>query len=106
MPRCPYCQVEISGRDLGRQAQFKPYRVCDRCGGQFTLDRATRRRQMIAIGVGLVSLLLTMAMYYLGNDWLLPAIISYVVLGAIIFWGNRLLYLVPYPENRSHDNTA
>ncbi len=61
---------------------------------------------MIAIGVGLVSLLLTMAMYYLGNDWLLPAIISYIVLGAIIFRGNRLLYLVPYPENRSHDNTA
>lgn len=59
---------------------------------------------MIAIGVALVSLVLTIKLYFDGTGWLLASIVSYVVLAAIIWHGNRLLYLVPYPQDDDRDS--
>lgn len=36
-----------------------------------------------------------MMMYYRSTVWLVPSIASYVVLAAIIFYGNKRVFLVP-----------
>jgi len=35
-----------------------------------------------------------------GTGWLLPAVTSYLILGGLIYWGNRRVYLVPYAQER------
>ena len=60
---------------------------------------------MIAIGVSLVSLVLTIKLYFDGTGWLLPALLSYAGFAAIVWHGNRLLYLVPYPRDDARDST-
>lgn len=62
----------------------------------FTPDTKTKHRQMICIFIALVSLVLTVLLYFEGIKWLLPAVVSYLVLGLLIYWGNRHIYLVPY----------
>ena len=35
-------------------------------------------------------------MYFKGMQWLVPCAISYVILGLLIVWGNKRMFLVPY----------
>ena len=75
---------------------FKNYRICPGCEGRFTVDKATKGRQAAFILVALVSLVLTILMHFRGNDWMIPALLSYVILTGLIYWGNKKVYLVPY----------
>lgn len=47
-----------------------------------------------------ISLVFTLLLYYESNNWLEPALSSYIVLGGLIYWGNRKMYLVPYSTKR------
>lgn len=98
MHKCPYCDIEIRVRELRHQGLFKYYRICPNCSGRFTVDTDTKYLQAICIFMAIVSLVFTVLLYFDGTDWMIPAIISYVILGLIIYWGNKRLYFVPYKK--------
>ncbi len=96
MLSCPHCETEIRLRELSHPGLFKDYRICPKCSGKFTPDRKTKSRQMICIIIAIVSLVFTVLLYYEGTKWLILCVISYFVLGLLVYWGNKRIYLVPY----------
>lgn len=96
MKTCPHCAAEIRVNELPHPGLWKDYRVCPGCGGRFTTDPATKRRQAIFIVVAVVSLVLTILMYIGNTGWLVPALMSYLFLGVWIYRGNKQLFFVPY----------
>ena len=96
MLRCPHCETEILMRKLSHPGLFKDYRICPKCGGKFTPDIKTKYRQMICIFIAIVSLVFTLLLYFEGTNWLIPGVVSYFVLGLLIYWGNKHIFLVPY----------
>ena len=94
-------------RELDHPGLFEDYRICPKCGGKFTPDSKTKYRQAVSIVIAIVSLGFTLLLYFDGTNWLIPASISYLVLGLLIYRGNRRIYLVPYNKGRdSADDTA
>lgn len=98
MQHCPHCHSVIQIRQLPHPGLFKNYRVCPACAGLFTVDRDTKIRQALFIAVALISLGFTLLLYFDDPGWLLPAISSYVALGALLYWGNKKVLFVPYDE--------
>jgi len=45
-----------------------------------------------------------MLLYFRGTEWLIPAIAINVVLGLIIYWGNKRMFLVPYRKDQNTTN--
>ena len=86
-------------KELPHQGVFDSHRICPECGGSFTVDKNTKYRQYYLIIIILISLIFTLLLYFDGNDWLVPAIISYVVFTALLYWGNKKLYYVPYKKD-------
>lgn len=101
MPECPYCRQLIDGKDLGDQFSFKLYRSCPSCALPFTVDSYTKYRQAIGIFIAFISFTLTLSLYLLGADWLIPMIISYIMLGLFIYWGNKRVVFVPYEKGKN-----
>jgi len=104
MTTCPHCSLEIRLRELRYQGLFKSFRICPNCGGSFTVDTDTKYRQAIFIFIALIALAFTILLYFRGSDWLFPALISYVILGLLIYWGNKKLFLVPYEKGLNSTN--
>jgi len=101
MPECPHCKQVIEGKDLQDQVSIKRYRTCPSCTQPFTVDVSTKYRQVIGILIALISLALTFGLFYLGTDWLIPAIIRYIILGLLIYWGNKHVIFIPYDKDRN-----
>ena len=101
MRACPHCKQVIEGKDLQAQISFKRYRTCPSCAQPFTVDVSTKYRQVIGLLIALISLTLTLGLFYRGTDWLIPAIISYIILGLLIYWGNKRVIFVPYDKDRN-----
>lgn len=99
MTKCPHCSIEIRLRELRHQGFLKSFRICPNCKGSFTVDTDTKYRQAIFIFIALISLAFTMLLYFRGSKWLIPALVSYVILGLLIYWGNKQVYLVPYQKD-------
>jgi uncharacterized protein (DUF983 family) len=106
MPTCPHCSVEICIRKLPYQGFFESYRICPNCGGSFTVDKDTKYRQAALIVILLISLAFTVLLYYRDSKWLIPALVSYVVTGLLLYWGNKKLFLVPYQNGQNTSNDA
>ena len=101
MTTCPHCQETIELRTLPHHGLFESYRTCPTCEGTFDVDPKTKRMQAVWLAVLLVSLALTILLYLRGIEWLVPASVSYLMLGALLYWGNRRMYLVPAnPKNQ------
>lgn len=98
MLHCPHCKTTINLKELKHPGLFEDYRECPQCSGKFTPDKKTKTLQKLCIFFGLISLLLTMLLYFEGTSWLIPSLISYLVVAGIIYKGNRHIYLVPYTE--------
>ena len=96
MLSCPHCHTRVDLRGLEYPGLFKDYRVCPHCNGKFTPDTATKKRQAIFIVIAMVSLLFTVLMSIDGTDWLIPSVVSYLVLAGLVYWGNRHIFLIPY----------
>lgn len=98
MLKCPSCSNTISGRDFAHRSSFKPYRLCPFCDTRITVDSRTKRRQFIALMIGLVALVTTIgaALY---EVWLAASLTSCAVLGAYIWWANRYVQLVNYRQS-------
>jgi len=101
MKSCPHCKTEIIIKELPHQGLFDSNRICPECCGSFTVDADTKQRQYYLIIIILISLIFTLFLYFDGNDWLVPAIISYIVFTALLYWGNKKLYYVPYKKDDS-----
>ena len=69
------------------------------------MDTATKYRQAACLVIAVISLVLTLLLYGRDSTWLIPALVSYVVLGFLIYWGNKKVFFVPYPKNQNstHD---
>jgi hypothetical protein len=102
MQTCPHRNIEIRVRELPHQGLFGSFRVCPKCGGRFTVDTDTKYRQAACILIAVVSLVFTISLYFRGSEWLIPALVSYLVLGLLIYWGNRQLYFVPYEKDNGN----
>jgi len=101
MPECPHCRQVIDGKDLRDQFSLKPYRSCSSCARPFTVDVSTKYRQAIGLVIAFFSLVLTFGWFFRGIDWLIPAIISYIILGLFIYWGNKRVVFVPYEKGQN-----
>jgi hypothetical protein len=104
MKNCPYCQVEINIKDIPHNGLMKDFRICPDCGGKFTVDKDTKYRQLFCLIFALIALLFTMLLYFGNNEFLIPAFISYIAIGVIVFRGNKKLYFVPYIKNDSQND--
>lgn len=92
---CPHCRSEVRVRELPHQSLWRNYRACPNCGGFFTPDIHTKYLQAVCILVAMVSLAFTLLLYFEGERWLPPSVATYILLGIIVYWGNRRLYFVP-----------
>lgn len=101
---CPHCNVEIRVREIPHPGFFQNHRTCPNCRGRFTPDTDTKYRQGIFIFITIVSLVLTLLLYFESIEWLIPAIFSYAVLGLLIYWGNKRIYFVPYKGDQDTTN--
>lgn len=91
-------------RELPHQGLFKNFRICPNCKGSFTPDINTKYRQAKFIFILIISLVISLLLYLDGTRWLIPAFFSYVILGIILYWGNKRMFLVPYPNGRENNN--
>ena len=98
MLKCPHCDHGVVLNQLPHPSLFANYRVCPSCKALFTVDKDTKYRQAFGLVVALISLIFTLLLYFDGNNWLNKTIISYIILGLIIYWGNKQLFLVPYQK--------
>jgi len=62
----------------------------------FTVDTDTKYRQAAFIVIAVLALVFTILMHYYDIKWLIPALVSYVVLGLLVYWGNKNALLAPY----------
>ncbi|MDH5668831.1 MAG: hypothetical protein OEY86_12540 [Nitrospira sp.] len=67
----------------------------------FEVDPNTKRRQAAFIALALLSLVLTILMYFDFRQWAPFSISSYVVLGVLIYWASSKVYLVKYDLAKS-----
>ena len=104
MHTCPHCNAEIRVRELRHPGLFKDYRICPNCQGLFTADSDTKYRQAICIFIAIVSLVFTLLLYFESVGWLLPAVFSYVILGLLIYWGNKRIFFVAYKNDQDTTN--
>ena len=106
MQHCPHCGREIRIRELPHPGFLKNYRICPDCGGRFTVDSDTKYRQALFIVMALIALVFTLFLYFDDTAWLAPALASYVVLGLLLYWGNKNVYFVPYKKGRARANDS
>jgi hypothetical protein len=104
MQKCPYCKNAIRLKELPYQGYFNSYKICQSCGGRFTVDIGTKYRQAVFIFIALISLAFTMLLYFKGLEWLIPSLVSYIILGSLIYWGNKKLFLVPFGKDQNLNN--
>jgi hypothetical protein len=101
MHTCPLCSAHFHVRQLPHQSWWKNYRVCPSCGGRISVDSDTKIRQALFLLVALMSLGFTVMLQFDGPHWLLPAIVSYVVIGLALYRGTKKMFFVPYDSGRS-----
>jgi uncharacterized protein (DUF983 family) len=91
---CPACGSDMRSRGLISHYSLKPYRVCPDCGAKYTADPKTKQRQLPIIVLVLIALGSTAAVGLKGTMWLLPAILSNIVLWCYVGYAvSRVKYV-------------
>jgi hypothetical protein len=101
MLSCPHCEDAIDLRTLRHQGLFTSHRICPTCEAAFDVDPQTKKRQAAFILLAIISLILTIFMYFDFRQWAPFAIPSYLILGVLIYFANRKVYLVRYEPTKS-----
>jgi hypothetical protein len=88
----------MRSRSLFSGLSLRPYRVCPDCGGKYTADADSRRRQWPIAVLSLAALVLTVlaGSGYAGLVW--PALASHVALWGYIAFAIARLRYVRYPD--------
>ena len=95
---CPVCGSDMRSRSLLSHYSLKPYRVCPDCNAKYTTDSKTKKRQIPVIILALIALGLTLAVHWKGFGWLLPAVVSYIILWVYAGYVLSKVTYVQYPE--------
>lgn len=95
---CPVCGSDMRSRSLLSYYSLKPYRVCPDCNARYTSDAGTRTRQLPIAILALIASGLTIAASIKGLVWLLPAVVSHIVLWSFIGYHLSKMTYVPYPD--------
>lgn len=77
---------------------LKPYRVCPDCGTKYTADQKTKQRQVPIIILTLIVLGLSIAVGLMGVTWLLPAMLSHIVLWSYVGYTVSKVVYVQYRD--------
>ena len=94
---CPMCGSDIRGRSLISQFGLKSDRVCPDCGGKYTSAPKTNRRQFPIIFLAFIALGTVTAVGLNGLGWLLPAILSNIILWCYVGYAvSRTNYVQHY----------
>lgn len=94
MLSCPHCGAPIELRKIKHEGLLASYRICPTCDGAFEVDPKTKKRQGAFIILALVSLVLTVLAYTDGWMWLPYALMSYLLLGGVVYHGNKRVLLM------------
>lgn len=62
---------------------------------QITVDTGTKYRQAIFIVIAVITLTFTAMLHFRESVWLIPALVSYVILSLLVYWSNKQVFLVP-----------
>lgn len=100
MHACPFCSARFHVRELPHQSWWNNYRLCPSCHGRITVDRDTKIRQALFLIIAVVSLGFTAMLQFDGNDWLLPALASYLVMAFALYRGTKNVFFVPYDKDK------
>ena len=84
---------------------LKAYQNCPSCGKPFTIDKESKRRQIIGIAIALISLALTLGLFSDNEALIIPAVCSYIVLGLYIYRANKRVEFVPYEDRKKKKQT-
>ena len=95
---CPMCGSDMRGRSLQSRYSLKPYRVCPDCGDKYTADPKTKQRQFPIIILVLIALGSTAAVALKGHMWLLPAMLSNIVLWCYVGYAVSRVKYVQYSD--------
>jgi len=101
MPRqmnCPVCGSDMRSRSLFSRYDLKPYRVCPDCNARYTTDLKTRKRQVPMLLLALIALGLSAAIGIRGFVWLLPAVVSYIILWVYVGYAVSKVTYVQYQD--------
>ena len=88
----------MRSRSLLSYYSWKPYRVCPDCNARYTADRETRRQQVGILVLALVALGLVVAVILRGFVWLVPAVLSHVMLWVYIGYVLSKVTYIPYRD--------
>jgi hypothetical protein len=95
---CPACGSDMRSRSLLSHYSLKPYRVCPDCNAKYSADSNTRQRQIRIMILALVALVLTVSVSLDGVAWLLPAVVSHIVLWGYVGYALSKVVYVQYPD--------
>ena len=95
---CPACGSNMRSRSLFSHYSLKPYRVCPDCNARYTTDLNTRKRQIPIALLGLNALGLTFAASLKGVVWLLPAVVSQIILWVYVGYALSEVIYVKYSD--------
>jgi len=95
---CPACGSNMRSRSLLSHYSLKPYRVCPDCNAKYTTDSKSKKRQIPIVLLVLLSLILTGAVGVKGISWLLPALVSQIVLWGYVGYALSKVTYVRYPN--------
>lgn len=95
---CPVCGSDMRGRSLLSYYSLKPYRVCPDCNGKYTTDSNTKKRQIPIIVLTLIALGCAIAISVKGFIWLLPTIISNIILWVYVGYVVSKVSYVKYQD--------
>lgn len=96
---CPACGESIPSRELAGQPRRRRYRTCPLCGARITVDRLTKRRQVVALVLALVALAMLVVASFAAATWnVVAAVVSCVFLGGWIVYSEREVRFVAYED--------
>jgi len=95
---CPACGSDMRSRSLLSHYSLKPYRLCPDCNAKYRADAKTRKRQVPIIILVLIALGLTFTVSLKGFVWLLPAMVSHIILWTYIGYTLSKVAYELYPD--------
>ena len=101
MLTCPHCSGAIDMRQAKHEGLFATHRACPSCRRFFDLDARTKTRQALMLATLAVALVLTVLTYFHGRFWAPFAVASYCLAGAVLYYGNKKMYLVEYTGGKN-----
>ncbi len=95
---CPVCGSDMRSRSVLSHYSLKPYRVCPDCNAKYTADSKTKKRQIPILILALTALGLTFAVRLNGFVWLLPAVVSHIILWVYLGYALSKVAYVQYRD--------